>query len=164
MKIAIISDIHDNIHKLQKCLEICKRENVEKILCLGDVANKDSLLYLANNFSNNIFLVRGNACSYSESLVKSLDNIKYFDKIGEVIIDNLKIGIVHQAYKIDMLKKAYGDNFDFIFYGHTHKPWIEKKDTSYLANPGNLTGDFYSSSFAILDTKIQKIELKIINN
>jgi len=164
MKIVIISDIHDNLHKLEKCLEICKEEKVEKILCLGDVANKDTLLYLATNFKNNIFLVRGNACSYPHSFVKTLTNVKYFENIGVVNLDNLKIGIVHQPYKIELLKENNKNNFDFIFYGHTHKPWIENEKNAYLANPGNLTGDVYSSTFAILNSETKKIELKMINN
>jgi hypothetical protein len=164
MKIAIISDIHDNIDKLQKCLEICETEKVKKILCLGDVANKETLFYLATNFKDDIFLVRGNACNYEEFFVKQFSNLKYFDNIGKIIIDNLKIGIVHQPFKIDILKNKYGDDFNFVFYGHSHKPWIEKKGNSYITNPGNLTGSPYSSTFAILDSKTKKIELKIINN
>ena len=38
MKIAVISDIHGNIQALEAVLENIKKENCEKIFCLGDLA------------------------------------------------------------------------------------------------------------------------------
>ncbi|MEM7119502.1 MAG: metallophosphoesterase family protein [Chloroflexota bacterium] len=38
MKIALISDIHGNLHALEAVLAEIKREGVEQIICLGDVA------------------------------------------------------------------------------------------------------------------------------
>ena len=38
MRIAIISDIHGNMVALSAVLEDIKAKNVDKILCLGDVA------------------------------------------------------------------------------------------------------------------------------
>ena len=38
MKIAIISDIHGNMQALDAVLENIKKENCEKIFCLGDLA------------------------------------------------------------------------------------------------------------------------------
>ncbi len=38
MKIAVISDIHGNVQALSAVLEDIKKENCEKIFCLGDIA------------------------------------------------------------------------------------------------------------------------------
>lgn len=40
MKIGIISDIHGNIVALDTVLENLKRENVQKIICLGDLIER----------------------------------------------------------------------------------------------------------------------------
>ena len=37
MRLAIISDIHANIQALSKVLDRCEREDVDEIICLGDV-------------------------------------------------------------------------------------------------------------------------------
>ena len=37
MKYAIISDIHSNKHALEKVLDIIDKENVDQIVCLGDI-------------------------------------------------------------------------------------------------------------------------------
>lgn len=36
MKIGIISDVHGNIDALDAVLEELKKENIDKIICLGD--------------------------------------------------------------------------------------------------------------------------------
>ena len=37
MKIAVVSDIHGNIYALMKTLEDIDEQNVDKIICLGDL-------------------------------------------------------------------------------------------------------------------------------
>lgn len=37
MKIAVISDIHSNLAALKQALQYIKKENVDKIICLGDI-------------------------------------------------------------------------------------------------------------------------------
>ena len=39
MKIAIISDIHENFHNLILALQEIQKREVEQIICLGDLMN-----------------------------------------------------------------------------------------------------------------------------
>jgi predicted phosphodiesterase len=39
---------------------------------------------------------------------------------------------------------------------------LKKEKNCYLANPGSLAGIFYKATFAILDTRSKKLELKIL--
>lgn len=166
MLIAIISDLHDNLINLKTFLAWAKNNKIEKIINLGDVANSDSLKYLAKNFIGQIFLVKGNAELYPEAEIKNYPNLKYFGQLGETEIDGLKIGFVHQPILIKKLKDAYSKNkFDFIFYGHTHKPWFSKDKKNkelIISNPGTLGGIFQSATFSILETTNKKLELKIL--
>jgi len=52
---------------------------------------------------------------------------------------------------------------DIIFYGHTHKPWIEEKNGVKLVNSGTLGGVFQKATFAVWDTDQDEPELKIID-
>ena len=54
--------------------------------------------------------------------------------------------------------------FDFYFYGHTHKPWEEKFNNVKLINPGNVANQYYPPSFAVMDLAEQTLELVLINN
>lgn len=40
MKIGIISDIHGNIDALDAVLEELKKENIDKIICVGDFVGR----------------------------------------------------------------------------------------------------------------------------
>jgi len=160
MKIAIISDIHDNLANLEKCLSWCKKNEIKKIFCLGDITNLETIDYLAENFTGEIFVVAGNCEIYSTFDLKKYQQIKYLGEIGLVEIENLKFALIHKPSKISRLKNTP----DFIFHGHTHKPWIEKNDKTTIANPGNLAGTIFKASFAVLETESKKLELKILEN
>lgn len=162
MVIAIISDIHDNLINLRQCLSWCKKEKIKKIICCGDLTNSETLETLTKNFNNEIFLIKGNIELYSEEEVGRYKNINYLGRQGIIKIENKKIGICHEPYFIDGLLEK--NNLDYIFYGHTHKPWTEKKDGVQIFNPGTLGGVFQKATFAIWDADRDAIELKLLEN
>jgi uncharacterized protein len=176
MKIAIISDIHDNLVNLEKCLSWCKNNKIEQLICCGDVTNSETLNYLANNFGIRsaatngahanekkgiIYLVAGNAEIYEEKELDNYQNIKYYGKIGIIEINGKNIGICHEPY---LIKKILERNeCDIIFYGHTHKPWEEEKNGTKLINPGTLSGMFQKATFAVMeDNNLQLVLLENI--
>lgn len=162
MLIAVISDIHDNLVNLKKCLNWCRQNSVVKLICCGDVTNLETIIYLARNFSGEIFLVRGNIEIYPETELASFKNINYGGEISFNKIDDLNIGLCHEPRKIERVKKMAPSVLDFIFYGHTHKPWIEKDGATIIANPGTLGGVFNPATFAIFDTTKKNLELKVL--
>ncbi|MBN2853920.1 metallophosphoesterase family protein [Patescibacteria group bacterium] len=157
MLIAIISDSHDNLENLKKFIDWSLENKIEKIICLGDVAKTETIKYLALSFLGEIFLVKGNACLYKDKDLEKYKNIKYYGEIGQEIIGDLKIAFVHEPEKI---KKLTEYNLDFVFYGHTHKPWLEKKGETFIANPGTLGGVYYQATFAVLNTETRNLELR----
>jgi putative phosphoesterase len=156
MKIAIISDTHDNLENLKKFFEFVKKEGVEILVHCGDVCNGETLKEIERNFKE-IYLCLGNA-DIKESLLKEAKRTRIFEKEGKIEINGLKIGFCHMFN----VKEKNLKGFDFYFFGHTHWPFLKKEDDCYLANPGNLAGLFYKATFAILDTKSKKLELKIL--
>lgn len=162
MKIAVISDIHDNLANLDLFFGLIKEENIEKIICCGDVCNLETLEKLATGFSKKIYLVYGNAEIYQAEDVANFSNIIFLKRLGNIEIDDIKIGICHEP---DFFRNLFGlePNLNYIFYGHTHKPWMSIKNKAKLINPGTLGGVFQKPSFAIFDTESQKIKLKLIH-
>ena len=65
MLIAIISDIHDNLANLEKCLNWAKANNCGELICPGDITNSETLQFLAHHFSGPIHLVKGNMELYA---------------------------------------------------------------------------------------------------
>src|SRR3989338_7385099 len=130
MKFLIISDIHDNLVNLEKCLNWGRNQGIENAVCAGDVVNSDTLAYLAKN-------------------------IKYLGRFGVFEIDGKTVGLYHEPWFIKKvaahchapLKKC-----NIIFYGHTHRPWLEEKNGVMMANPGTLGGGFFKATFAVWDS------------
>ncbi len=162
MMIAIISDIHDNVANLEKCLSWCLKNDIEKLVACGDMANIDTIAYLSANFPGEIYLIDGNAELYGERELEPFTNIIYSGEIGLREIGGLRIGFCHQPEKIKKVFKLAQTAPDFIFYGHTHKPWLERDGDTTIANPGNLAGIIHQATFAVLDCQYKKLDLKIL--
>lgn len=157
MKIAIVSDTHNNWVNFQKAINWIKEENIEVILHCGDICGQEIIDQVKNIFSGDIKFVKGNG-DYDLNLPEKL----------ELEYDGKKIAITHFP---DLAKKmAQSAKFDLVFYGHTHRPWDEKvlprdeKNTGacHMINPGELAGHFYKPAFAVYDTLTENLELKIL--
>lgn len=182
MKIAIISDIHDNLTNLEKFLDWAKDNKIEEIFVCGDLCAPATLVkVLAPGFAGKIRIVFGNVCDRDLEKEKAgeLKNIIHYGDLAEFGIsqkdaefnppirragaegrgkDDIKIAITHFP---DVAKKlAESQKYDMVFYGHSHKPWIEQVGKTILANPGTLAGMFYEATFAVWETESGKLELK----
>lgn len=160
MKIVIISDIHDNLVNLKKCLKWCRNNKIKNLICCGDITNSETLRNLASNFAGDIFLIEGNVELWHKEELAQYKNIKSFGKTGIFKIEDKNIGICHEPFLIGGVLKE--KKADIIFYGHTHKPWIETKDGIKVINPGTLGGVFTKATFAVWDTKEEEPELKLL--
>jgi len=160
--IAIISDIHDNLVNLEKCLTWCAKQKITEIICCGDVTNSETLRFLALAWQGLVHLVKGNMEIYDEDELKQYQNIKYYGKVGRIEFVGKIIGVCHEQYLCD---KVLGQGpCEIVFYGHTHKPWQSEKGGAKLVNPGTLGGTFQKATFATWDIGSNKLELKILEN
>ncbi|MDD3072265.1 MAG: metallophosphoesterase family protein [Candidatus Pacebacteria bacterium] len=159
-KIAIISDTHNNYAIAKKIVEILKSEKINFIIHCGDIGEPD---YLKEAFKG--FKVRAVLGNMDEGY----GSIKEYQKPPEIIvcektkeeeINGKKIAFNHFPKEAKELAKT--GKYDFVFYGHTHKPWEEKVGSCILLNPGNATGTFYKATFAIYDFKSGLFTLKIL--
>jgi len=163
MKIAIISDSHDNIPNIEKFLNWINKNKIETIVHCGDVSSPAVIKKeFANKFDGEIHLVHGNVSDRDmlESVCDELENITLHGDEGEIEIDGIKIAFCH--YPEVAKELAESGKYNLVFYGHTHKPWIEKIGNVQIVNPGTLGGLFQKASFAVYDTNSSLLELKIL--
>ena len=167
MRFLVISDIHDNLVNLEKCVNWGRGQGIENAICCGDVVNSETLEYLSKNFKV-IYLVRGNMEIYGEAEINKYKNINYLGKFGVFEVNGKIIGLCHEPWFIKKVLEIkaptlqLGQACDIIFYGHTHEPWISEKDGPLTVNPGTLGGVFNKASFAVWDSLSGKLELKIL--
>ena len=149
MKIAILSDTHNNWANFKKAIGWINKEKIRVILHCGDICNQETIDDAIKIFDGEMEFVKGNG-DWNVELPESL----------ELEIDGKKIGLVH--FPNEAKKMAQSGKFDLVFYGHTHRPWDEKIGNTHLINPGELAGQFYKPTFAVYDTATGKLELKIL--
>ena len=172
MLVAIISDVHNNEVNLKKVLTYCAEEKIEKIICCGDLASDETLDFMADNFNpskgGEIFYTFGNMDNEQLREFQYVDvykNVNLFRDFGEIEIDSKRVAFVHYPDKAQRL--AESGKYDFVFYGHTHKPWteiVQARRKQYIfsctmLNPGNVAGEIYLPTFAVWNTQDDKFEL-----
>lgn len=160
MLIAIISDIHNNEINLQKVLNYCKDNTIKTIICCGDLASDETLDFLNDNFGDTIYYSFGNMDN--DQLVDFKSKAKYkntflYKEFGETEIENRKIAFVH--FPEIARKLSESEKYDFVFYGHTHKPWEEMIGKCKMLNPGNVAGEIYPPTFAVWNTEKDSFKL-----
>jgi predicted phosphodiesterase len=79
----------------------------------------------------------------------------------ELSVNNVQLAATHQRDKA--LRLSRSGKYDFVFYGHSHKPWKEKIEQTILLNPGTLAGMFFRATFAIFNTQTRATELIILD-
>ncbi len=165
MKIAIISDTHGNTANFKKAINWINKENIGLVLHCGDIGAPETLKESLENFKGQLFGVLGNMdADYKISVgeYNKIPNVKIEEKILEIKITNKNIALTHKPE--DARELAESGKYDFVFYGHTHKPWEEKIGNCRMINPGELAGQIFKPSFAVYDFETNSLNLKILEN
>ena len=149
MKIAIVSDTHNNWANFKKAIEWLNKEKIQLILHCGDISGQEIINDAQKLFGGEIKYVKGNADYELEIPDKT-----------EIEMENKKIVFMH--FPEEAKKAVQSKKYDAVFYGHTHRPWDEKVGDCHMINPGELAGQFYKPSFAVYDPATGNLELKIL--
>lgn len=175
-KIAIISDIHANIEALSSVIKDIKKENIQEVICLGDIVgygpDPQKAIEMIKDFAT--YIIRGN---HDEGLVDesitfdfntyAIEALKWQRKVVEdkdfYFLKNLpyflkfeKFEIVHGALS-DFFK--YITNIDdaifekkymkrnILFIGHTHRAGVfDLTDSKFYPMP-------YGGEFQLLNER-----------
>lgn len=160
MKIAIISDIHDNLTRWEEVARSLESRKINVAICCGDVTSIDTLEIVSESLKT-VYLALGNAdhdIKIKTGLVP--ENVEWAEEVFSLNLEGLKIGIVHNDRVAEQL--ANTGKYDVVFYGHTHTPWEKIVGKTLLLNPGEVCGRYGQPSFAIFNTKSNVANLQLI--
>jgi len=163
MRIAVLSDTHDNWPNTEKAVKYLNKHKIRTMIHCGDVCAPSTLNEMAKIYKGEIHLVKGNVDGDIDGfkmMIKKNKNINYYGQTGKVEIDGLKIVFCH--YPFVAKKMAETKKYDLVFHGHTHSPWQEKVGDTIIFNPGTVAGLFSKATFAIYDTETKKAELILV--
>lgn len=129
MKVLIVSDTHGKDRKLEEALS--REKPIDLLIHCGDVEGRE--IYIEALAECPCFIVSGNNDFFSD-----------LPREEEVTINGSKILVTHGHYygvSMDIygiIEEAKARSFQGVFFGHTHKPVITKRDGVLVLNPGSL--------------------------
>ena len=155
MKVALMSDSHDNMNALHAAVEFCNQQRVGAVLHAGDLV-APFVSRALNKLQAPLTIVFGNNDGEKHGLRKMFEG-KIFDPPHSLTLDGRRILMLHDPILLDVLRKS--DQYDLILYGHLHEIEV-KKETNLVVNPGELGGWLTGrSTMALWDTDTNEVEI-----
>jgi putative phosphoesterase len=161
MLIAILSDIHDNIWKLEEVLN--GLGEAEQLIFCGDFCAPFTLAQIADGFAGPVHVVFGNNDGDRLFLLRvatQAGNVTLYGEFAELKLGGRKIAATH--YPAIAAGLAAGERYDLVCYGHTHRVAEERVGDTLLLNPGEVMGRFGRSTYILYDTNTGKAALQEI--
>src|SRR3989344_5163646 len=166
MKIAILSDSHDHIANIEKVVAQLKGKVETAIFCgdfcapfsAGKLSGLAVPVYacLGNNDEDQIGLFKKGGKNFNWTFLA--------EEFGTVELGGKKIAFCHYPKLAELLSKT--DEYDAVFFGHTHQAGMGTHGKTLLLNPGAVCGikdgKYDEASFAIYDTDTNSAELDMI--
>ncbi|MDB6108744.1 MAG: phosphodiesterase, family [Pedosphaera sp.] len=162
MKIAIISDVHDNLPMLRMALQRC--QEAEGLICCGDLCSPFVVKELGHGFARAVHVVFGNNDGDTFRIASAAAKFPQVQVHGEYVeldLGGRKFSVNH----FDNIGRAIakGEKHDVVCFGHNHQFEITAVGRTLIINPGEIYGGLTGhSTFAIYDTdtgKAERIEL-----
>jgi putative phosphoesterase len=164
MRIAVFSDIHDNLWNLAAAVNAVASAGM--LLCCGDLCSPFVIDELAS-FEKEVHIVFGNndADLYRiTAKAAKTSNVRIHGELFQAVIEGRRFAMNHFDYLARPLAKS-GD-FDIVCFGHNHEFEIARQGRCLLINPGPLMGAKFSRgrwedvvpSFAVYDTASEAVE------
>jgi putative phosphoesterase len=154
MRIAVISDIHDNIWKLAAALPGAAQ--ADALLFCGDLCSPFTLDRLARGANGKpVHVVWGNNEGDVRLMLKvtaDLPNLTLHGPLAELDLGGLRVAVNH--YPEIARGLAASGQYDLVCYGHDHKAHAERlAHGAVLLNPGEIMGLYGRCTWAAFDTE-----------
>jgi hypothetical protein len=157
MKVAILSDVHDNIWKLETLLAGLK---ADVLLFCGDFCAPFTLAQIAEGFSGPVHVVFGNNDGDKLLLARVASRFGHVALHGEFVeleLEGRQVAVTH--YPEIGRALARGGVYDLVCHGHSHERSVEQVGRTLRVNPGEVMGRFGLSTYAVYDTAAGQAEI-----
>lgn len=157
MKIGIVSDSHDHMENIKKCVDIFINRGVEYVLHLGDYVNPNSIRAFQGVKLIGVF---GNNDGDKFRMVNAFNDIggEIKGEFYEFEEGGLRFACYHGTEL--PLKNALVEcgRYDVVLYGHTHKYENNNVGNTIVLNPGTSHGFGNKATIMIFDTQTKQTE------
>ena len=166
MRIAVLSDIHDNVWNLAAALDALGE--TDAMICCGDLCSPFIVHQLGRGFSKPIHIVFGNNDADLFRITSIAARYPQVQLHGELFRGELG-GKQVAAQHFDYIARpiAASGEFDVVCYGHNHVYDVRQIGRTLAINPGSILGAQFGAdgsrtdvppSFVIYDSASDVVE------
>lgn len=158
MKIAILSDIHDNLWKLDVAL--ASIQQCQEMICCGDLCSPFVIDELASAFARPIHIVFGNNDAdlfRITAKIQRFPNVHLYGEFCDIRLAGKRFAVNHFDYIARPI--AQSGHYDVVCFGHNHEFEITRYGATLALNPGSILGAKFGkgredsdSTFLIFDS------------
>jgi putative phosphoesterase len=163
VKIAVLSDVHDNIWKLAEVLQDARNAGATALIFCGDLCAPFTLKQIGEGIDGPVHVILGNNDGDPMLLSKvasGMDHVTLHGLFAYLELGGRRIAINH--YPPIARDQALSGQYDLVCHGHDHQANVERIGNTLLVNPGEVMGRFGSSTYALYDTGSGEAELRTV--
>lgn len=160
MRLAVVSDIHDNVWTLQAALQWLRE--VDALIFCGDFCSPFIMERLATGFHGPIHCVFGNNDGDLFRITTTAARFAHvklwgaFADLPAELMEGKRIAVTH--YPEIAHAVAASGIYDLVCYGHTHKLERGRVGRTLTINPGELMGGLTGlATFVVYDTTTEDL-------
>lgn len=158
MKIAVLSDTHDNLDKIDASISTLKQADV--VLHCGDLCAPFVVKRLGEQLEGiPLHIVWGNNEGDTFMIAKvaaNFEDVYLHGELAELDLGGLRIAVNHYPRIAQGLARS--GLYDLVCYGHDHTAHHEEINDCTLLNPGEILGMNGLSTLAMFDTETREVE------
>lgn len=154
MRVAAVSDIHDNVWKLSGILTNIREDGAQALIVCGDLCSPFTLQTIAEGFAGPVEVVFGNNDGDQLLLARVAgrhQHVNLHGQYAELTLDGKLVAVTH--YPEIGRRLTAGGAFAAVFYGHSHRAEAVRHGTCLGLNPGEVMGRLGRSSYGWYDTQ-----------
>jgi putative phosphoesterase len=160
MRIAILSDIHDNVWKLVRALDAIR--DTDALICCGDLCSPFIAHQIGRGYTRPVHIVFGNNDGDPYRITTVAGKYPHLHVHGEFFaseFEGVRVAVNHFDYLARPI--AASGQFDVVCFGHNHVHEITPVGKTLAINPGSIMGATFApdgtrtdtaSTFVIYDT------------
>ncbi len=167
MRIAVISDTHDNTLSIVWIIEYLNEHQIPVAFHAGDIINPGILFRFGDHYTGHLHFVFGNNDGEQKIVVERVakyQNMTCHGDLMDFTLENKRIFMNHYSDISEPM--AQSGQFDMCIGGHDHQYRVKQFGKSVFINPGNtVTKDKWlpqeqdkESSFVIVDLDTMQTE------
>jgi putative phosphoesterase len=137
MKIAVLSDTHNQHERVRRALALLRERGVTTVLHCGDIEDVEMVRLFHGLDAHFVF---GNCDADRDELCSAMNEagVTLHEGFGNLEMEGVKIAFVHGDDGRLLRDLERSGHYDYLFHGHTHHAGERRTGATRIINPGAL--------------------------